>query len=160
MGVTMLKLCGRVGANREAYDLVRGWEATYGGRPSVIHYTCVMSGCLRQKNYDLAWAAYELMKTSGVVPDSTTFSTLLPAMVAAHCWDRALLAREALAGPAQHSVPAETLNSALAQMRAAEGHSRHAAELQKLMCSAGMPIAAPRRSQHGRPLQSGPRALA
>merc|ERR1719148_335845 len=91
--------------------------------PSVIHYTCLMSGCLRRKHYDQAWSAYELMKAGGVKPDATTFSTLLPAMVAAQSWDRSLvLAKEALAQRAQHKIPSE-LNSALAQMQAA-GHAR------------------------------------
>merc|ERR1719203_1738198 len=84
--LAMLKLCGHVGAHQEAHDLVAGWEVAHGHKPSVIHFTCLMSGCLRRKHYDLA--------------------------------------REALAMPARHKIPPETLNSALAQMQAAEGYGR------------------------------------
>merc|ERR1719469_456174 len=140
--VTMLKLCGRVGAHQEAQDLVAGWEAAHGLKPSVIHYTCLMSGCLRRRHYDMAWAAYELMKTSGVRPDACTFSTLLPGMVAARSWERVLaLAKEALTSPAKHPIPPELLNSALTHMQGAEGCVRHAAQLQSLMQAAGAPIA-------------------
>lgn len=145
--LAMLKLCGHVGAHQEAHDLVAGWEGSVGDKPSVIHYTCLMSGSLRRKHYDLAWAAFELMKANGVKPDTTTFSTLLPGMVAAHGWDRILtIAREALALPLQHKIPPETLNNALAQMQAAEGFAGHAAEFQELMRAAGVTLSA-RRSQ-------------
>lgn len=154
--VTMLKLCGRTGAHQEAHDLVAGWERTYGHKPSVIHYTCLMSGCLRRKHYDLAWEAYELMRASGVKPDGTAFSTLLPGMVAAENWDRVLaLAKEALAMPLQHKLPLETLNNALAHMLVANGCDRQVAELRQLVQSAGMTLAPrhlrPRRKQLGIP---------
>jgi len=137
--VTMLKLCGKVGAHQEAHDLVRGWEASHGQKPSVIHYTCLMSGCLRRKQYDLAWGAYDLMRSSGVKADGTLLSTLLPGMVAAHSWDRVLvLAKEALTMPLRNKVPPETLNSALAHMQAAEGYSRQAAELRELLRHTGI----------------------
>jgi len=143
--VTMLKLLGRVGAHQEAHDLVVGWEAAHSHKPSVIHYTCLMSGCLRRKHYSLAWAAYELMTNSGVQPDTTTLSTLLPGMVAAQSWDRVLtLAKEALALPSKHRIPPEILSSALAHMQSRGGNARQAAELSELLRTAGM-VVAPRR---------------
>jgi len=150
--LAMLKLCGQVGAHREAHDLVAGWEATIGDTPSVIHYTCLMSGCLRRRQYELAWEAFELMKASGVKPDGTTLSTLLPGMVAAQAWDRTLeIARQALTQPAGGKIPPETLNNALAQMQAVDGFAKQACELRELMCAAGVPLST-RRSpgrQHG-----------
>jgi len=147
--VTMLKLCGKVGAHQDAHDLVRGWEATYGQKPSVIHYTCLMSGCLRRKQYDLAWGAYELMKSSGVKTDGTLLSTLLPGMVAAQGWDKVLvLAKEGLSLPLRSQVPPETLNNALAHMQAAAGYTRQAAELRELLRHTG--ILAAKRVSPGR----------
>lgn len=138
--VTMLKLHGRVGAHQESYKLLAGWEAAHGYKPSVIHYTCVMSGCLRTKNYDLAWSAYELMQAQHVRPDSTTLSTLLPGMVASQKWDRVMaVAREAL-GPLRHKIPVESLNNALAQMQAARGQTKRATELRELMEKADVPF--------------------
>merc|ERR1719343_224253 len=80
--VTMLKLHGRCGAHKEAYDLVAGWRDQHGAAPTVVHYTCLVSGCLLTRSYDQAWAAYKLMRSCGVAPDVTTLSTLLPGMVA------------------------------------------------------------------------------
>jgi pentatricopeptide repeat protein len=128
--VTMLKLHGRCGAHQEAIDLVRTWEGRYESAPSVIHYTCIMSGCLRTKQYNLAWATYELMCERGVSPDTTTFNTLLPGTVAAKRWDRALiLVRKALAGAGQTLIGPEILNNALSQMLSdADGGDATAAE--------------------------------
>jgi pentatricopeptide repeat protein len=139
--VTMLKLHGRCGAHREAHDLVSGWEATHGYKPSVIHYTCLMSGCLRTKSYDQAWAAYRLMCSNGVSPDGTTLSTLLPGMVAAQEWDRVLvLVRQALVAHLKRPVPNEIFKSALSQMQAANGFARQAEQLRNMLQVAGIPL--------------------
>merc|ERR1712217_898023 len=83
-----------------------------------------MSGCLRTKNYEQAWQAYNSMIASGVNPDGTLVSTLLPGMVAAQQWGRIItLAEQALKGPVKMRIPPETMNNALAQMMAAEGHA-------------------------------------
>lgn len=141
--VTMLKLHGRCGAHREAHELVTTWEEKHGLKPSVIHYTCLMSGCLRTKNYDQAWAAYELMCSKGVTPDGTAIATLLPGMVAAQQWDHVIdLATYALKGLAPVGIPTETLNNALSQMLAAGRCGRQVDTLQALMHSAGVPITA------------------
>merc|ERR1719491_2728140 len=68
--ITMVKLHGRCGAHDEAYRLVATWEKDHGFAPSVIHYTCLMSGSLRTKNYEQAWAAYELMCEQQVPVDA------------------------------------------------------------------------------------------
>merc|ERR1719148_116567 len=118
--------------------------------PSVIHYTCLMSGCLRRKHYDQAWSAYELMKAGGVKPDATTLSTLLPGMVAAKSWDRVIaLVKVSLAPNSPNKVPPETLRMALSNVQASEGHGRQAAELRELLHNAGMSVA-PRRLQPAR----------
>jgi len=137
--ITMVKLHGRCGAHEEAHDLVATWEKNYGTKPSVIHYTCLMSGCFRTKNYDQAWRAYELMCQNGIPPDETAMATLLPGMVAAQCWDRCIaLVRRSLRGPTPVNIPAETLNNALSQMLACGSLGRHAEHLQELMKSAGI----------------------
>merc|ERR1712066_1014137 len=103
--------------HKAAYELVAEWEVRFGTKPSVIHYTCIISGCLRTKNYDLAWSAYELMCQSGVMPDETCITTLLPGLGAAQQWDRVLaLVRNALHAACQVSIPTDALNNALSQM--------------------------------------------
>lgn len=143
--VTMLKLHGRCGANRQAYELISGWAAKFGMTPSVIHYTCVMSGCVRTKNYDLAWKAYLLMCENGVMPDETALSTLLPGLVAAQEWDRViLLTQKALKCSRLSSLPAEIFNNALSQMLDSLGPGRHSEQLLAFMKQAGIPITARR----------------
>mmetsp|Transcript_55740 Transcript_55740/g.107560 ORF Transcript_55740/g.107560 Transcript_55740/m.107560 type:complete len:642 (+) Transcript_55740:144-2069(+) len=146
--ITMLKLHGRCGAHKEAFNLVAGWRGQHGFAPSVIHYTCLMSGCLRTKNYDQAWAAYELMRTNGVAPDGTAIATLLPGMVAAQQWGRVLaLAQHALMAPTPVAVPPETLNNALSQMLAVGGNTAQGEQLRAMMQSAGIAVTA-RISRH------------
>lgn len=148
--VTMLKLHGRCGALREAEELLRGWEGRGGIKPSVIHYTCLISGCLRTKSYDQAWATYELMCSKGVAPDATAISTLLPGLVAARQWDRVLaLARTALEGQERVGAPSEILNNALSQMlNAGAGAAGKSAELRALMRAAGVPLSAVRQQRN------------
>lgn len=154
--VTMLKLHGRCGAHEEARELVKTWEDTYALKPSVIHFTCIMSGCLRTKKYDEAWMAYELMCDKGVAPDATTITTLLPGVVAAQQWDRVLiLVRRALTRTHPLTVAPEVLNNALSQMllsATTNGRSsgvyaplpayKGAEQLQQLMRDADVPITA------------------
>lgn len=142
--VTMLKLHGRCSAHKEAYDLVAGWEKLHGTKPSVIHYTCLVSGCLRTKNYDQAWSAYNLMCDNGIVPDETAVSTLLPGMVAAQEWEKVLqIADRALQGSTKMNIPPETLNNALSQMVAHGGDGLlFAGRLRALMREALVPVTA------------------
>merc|ERR1719359_2498079 len=141
--ITMVKLHGRCGAHDEAYNLVASWEKQHGLKPSVIHYTCLMSGCLRTKNYDQAWQAYRLMVETKVQPDETTMATLIPGMVAAQQWDRVIaLAKHALKSPTPIAVAPETLNSALSQIRGASGQGLQAMQLQTMMQEANVRVVA------------------
>jgi len=141
--ITMVKLHGRCGAHDEAYKLVAGWEKQHGFKPSVIHFTCLMSGCLRTKNYDQAWQAYNLMVETKVQADETTLATLIPGMVAAQQWDRVVtLVKHALKSPTPIPIAAETLNSALTQLRAASGQGLLAMQLETIMREANIRVAA------------------
>jgi len=141
--ITMVKLHGRCGAHEEAYELVANWEKTHGSAPSVIHYTCLMSGCLRTKQYDQAWRAYQLMMEKNIHPDETTMATLIPGMAAGQQWERVLaLATQALKSAPPIAVAGETLNNALSQMRLASGQAVHAAQLQGMMGQANVGLSA------------------
>mmetsp|Transcript_59833 Transcript_59833/g.104641 ORF Transcript_59833/g.104641 Transcript_59833/m.104641 type:complete len:685 (+) Transcript_59833:79-2133(+) len=142
---TMVKLHGRCAEHQQAYKLVANCEKEIGVKPTVIHFTCLMSGCLRTKSYDQAWLAYELMLERGVEPDATAVGTLLPAMVAAQHWEHVLLIVEkALKAVPPIPVASETLNNALVQMQLAAESSckaavQFAAHLRDIMHSAGLP---------------------
>lgn len=140
--VALLKLFGRCGAHKEAQEVVDNWEAAHGWKPSVIHYTCLMSGCLHSRNYEQAWKAYESMCARDVSPDVTTLSTLLPGMVAAQEWSRVLiLAEKVLMSAPRHKVPRETLNNAVSQMLVAQDHA-NAGKLKAMMTAACIPVTA------------------
>lgn len=152
--VAMLKLHGRCGAHQEAHDLLAGWEAAHGCKPSVIHYTCLIRGCLKGRNYDLAWAAYRLMCAGDVAPDGFTVGTLMPGMVAAQQWDRVLhLAARALEASARGAAAAAAVQHALSEMQAAGLHAR-AEALGALLRAAGSA------AQDGAPRASPAKAVA
>lgn len=138
--ITMVKMLGRFGEHEDAHELVSTWAAKFDSEPSVIHYTCLMSGCLRKKNYDQAWRAYELMCDSGIQLDDTLLATLLPGMSAAQRWDRCLsLVETAVRGPKRVTIAQEMLNATLSQMLACEGPGELTTKLQDLMTEAGVP---------------------
>merc|ERR1719491_1950121 len=139
--LSLVKLLGRTGANEEAHRYVADREQRFGNKSTVIHYTCLMSGCLRVKKYDQAWQAYLLMREHGVHPDETTLTTLLPGLIGAQQWDHVIRIMEDIAKlPKVPSVPSEALNAALSQMAAVGGMEHHMLRLQQLMRGAGVPI--------------------
>eukprot|EP00441_Pelagodinium_beii_P023321 CAMPEP_0197654440 /NCGR_PEP_ID=MMETSP1338-20131121/38850_1 /TAXON_ID=43686 ORGANISM="Pelagodinium beii, Strain RCC1491" /NCGR_SAMPLE_ID=MMETSP1338 /ASSEMBLY_ACC=CAM_ASM_000754 /LENGTH=624 /DNA_ID=CAMNT_0043229883 /DNA_START=144 /DNA_END=2018 /DNA_ORIENTATION=+ len=144
--VTLMKLHGRCGAHQEAFDLMGNCESLYGVKPSVIHYTCLISGCFRTRSFDKAWESFQLMLASNVEPDVTTLTTILPCIVTSKQWKNVLIAvhstlkREVVRKPNDGLV--ESLNHALAQMRASSCPSKLISELQVLMKEAGVAISA------------------
>jgi pentatricopeptide repeat protein len=73
--MAMLKVHGRCGAHAEAFHFIANAHQ-YGVKPTVLHYTCLMSACLRSKNYDQALEAYEVMIKQGVTPDKQAIDLL------------------------------------------------------------------------------------
>jgi len=145
--ITLLKLHGKCGAHREAFDLVENSESLYGVKLSVIHYTCLISGCLRTKNYDKAWEAFQWMLARKVEPDVTTLTTILPCIVASKQWENVLLAvRRTLQQPKvlrkSNDGLAESLNHTLAQMRASSCPMKTISEIQAMMKEAGISLSA------------------
>jgi len=154
----MVKLHGRYGAHETALKLVETWEGKHGMKPSVIHYTCLMSGCLRNKAYEHAWAAYKLMEKHAVCPDEVVMSTLLPAMVACKAFDRVLhLAHRALRQPGGVRVSKATLNSALSQMLLNPAAAEQASEMRLLMQTARIDVVTTSRGAPGKAEQASSR---
>jgi len=140
--IAMVKLHGHCGAHDEAYTMVSTWQEKYNTTPSVVHYTCLMSGCLRTKSYAQAWSAYQLMCDKGVHPDETAVSTLLPGLVVSRQFDNVLmLLKQALEGPEPLDIPASTLNGVLSQMLARKS-TNLAQQLRLLMTKAKIPVTA------------------
>jgi len=141
--LTLLKLHGIVGNHESAYELVATCVQRFGMRPSVIHFTCLMSGAIRTRNYEQAWKAYLLMCSHGVKADDTSVSILLPGLVAAQRWDRVIeVFSSALKADPPMKIPPEMLNNALSQAISSRGAGQYALRLQVLMQGAGVPITA------------------
>lgn len=131
--IALIKLLGRCGAHVEAHEVVRTWEAKFQCKPSVIHYTCLISSSLRSKQYEQAWSAYELMVARSITPDAAVFTTLLPALVVIQDWTRVLiLVKQAAQGPTAAEVPSEMLKNALNHMKAHNAYGP-AGELESLL---------------------------
>merc|ERR1719160_1470271 len=95
---TMVKLYGKSGRCEDAIDLVWTMEEKYGLKPSVVIFTCLMSGCIRNKRCDLALNAFAEAKKFGILPDKTTYQTLADGCRQAGNWERSLeLVEEAFA---------------------------------------------------------------
>lgn len=156
----MLKLHGRYGAHEKSQKLVETWEVKHGMKPSVIHYTCLMSGCLRSKAYDQCWASYQLMERNGVSPDEVMMTTLFPAMIASKKFERVVhLARRALQRPGGIRVAPATLNHALSQMMGNPAAVQEAQEMSELMQAAGIMVtdrASPRKVPQAAPWRTRP----
>lgn len=139
--LSLVKLLGRTAANDEAFRYVAEREKRFGSKPSVIHFTCLMSGCLRAKKFEQAWEAYMLMRKHGVRPDEQTLSTLLPGIAGAQQWDRVIrIMEDAVKLPKLPALPSDVLNVALSQMVTAGDQQPHVVRLQQLMRGAGIAI--------------------
>jgi len=88
---TMVKLYGKCGLCDSAEKFIISMEEKFGHKPSVITYTCFMSGCVRHGKLDQAWNAYLAMRdVFALKPDKMVFSTLIPAFSQDACRTRRL----------------------------------------------------------------------
>eukprot|EP00929_Paragymnodinium_shiwhaense_P000527 TRINITY_DN100767_c0_g1_i1.p1 TRINITY_DN100767_c0_g1~~TRINITY_DN100767_c0_g1_i1.p1 ORF type:complete len:651 (+),score=164.41 TRINITY_DN100767_c0_g1_i1:67-2019(+) len=132
--MALMKLLSHCGEHEQALQILGCWAKKYSKKkPSVLAFTCVLASCIRSRKPELGWQTYELMTEQGVAPDAMAVSTLLRGLVAAQLWPKVLqLCRNALLGSPSVEVTAQTLNNALAQMRAS-GDDAAASELEAIM---------------------------
>jgi pentatricopeptide repeat protein len=126
---SLLKMHGRCNEVDEAFGILERWHVDFGWKPTVLHYTCVMCGCLRSGNEEKAWQTFQLMVDRGVLPDDTALSTVLPSVIAARQWDRVIVvARQASRAGSTSLIVAETLQTALTEI-SSSGEAAQACEL-------------------------------
>lgn len=145
----MMKLYGKCGRCNQALNLVKTMEQRFGIKPSVIIFTCLMSGCVRHKRLDEAFEAFDLMKSQGLQPDKTTIQTLLQGCIQTCEWRRLIfLVQEGLSS--KIPIPGDVLNQALSAMRSKSVPEEHL--LHQLMLRHHVQVAAcgPRKGPHGR----------
>merc|ERR1719352_1854127 len=82
----MVKVYGKCGVSEKAWDLVRSMEERFGLRPTVVIYTCLISGLLRQKKHQDAYAAFCWMRRSGGQADGQCVSTMISGLAEGGMW--------------------------------------------------------------------------
>lgn len=140
---TMVKLYGKCGRCSEALKFVSEMEANFAQKPSVVIYTCLMSGCIRNKQHQDSWHVFEMMKSNGILPDKMTYTTLLQGCVQGQKWDLMIpLIEEAYSQYPVVNLPAEALNAALAAMLG-KSQVETAVVLHRRMMKYGVPVTVP-----------------
>merc|ERR1719473_1187117 len=92
----LVKVYGKCGLSEKAIDLVSRMEGDFGLKPTVVIYTCVLSGLIRQRKSSAAWDLFKQMRQSLPV-DSYCTQTMLVGLADGQLWPELLeLAGESL----------------------------------------------------------------
>jgi len=125
----MVKVYGKCGVSEKAWELVRSMEEKFGLRPTVVIYTCLISGLLRQKKHQDAYAAFCWMRRSGSQQaDGQCVSTMISGLAEGGMWGELQeVVTEALGRMPGLRLHTEALNTAIMQLlNAGEGQRAHA----------------------------------
>jgi len=129
----LIKVYGKCGQSQKAKDLVDSMEDLYGVKPTVVVYTCLISGLLRQRKHRAAYAAFQRVeKQPGMYPDAQCVTTMLFGLNDAQMWEELLSVAERcqIQKPAPRYV--EALNTALNSLLV-RGEISKARALHKIM---------------------------
>eukprot|EP00397_Hematodinium_sp_SG-2012_P016759 GEMP01017110.1.p1 GENE.GEMP01017110.1~~GEMP01017110.1.p1 ORF type:complete len:665 (+),score=149.30 GEMP01017110.1:604-2598(+) len=78
---SLAKLYGKCGEMQKAFELVARMEQSYTVKPSVVIFTCLVSGCIRNRLLPQAVNAFDMMIEQGVLPDETSFQIFIQGCV-------------------------------------------------------------------------------
>jgi pentatricopeptide repeat protein len=134
----LVKVYGKCGHSEQAMELVRTMEKVYGVKPTVVISTCLISGLLRQKKLQEAYACFQQMKEDGCEPDQQCVQTIVQGLTDGQMFDEV---NSVVAGAVERRLPLkpEGVNQALSQMLA-KGELAKGRELHKLMQFARIPV--------------------
>jgi pentatricopeptide repeat protein len=79
----LVKVYGKCGQSEKAWEHVRMMEERFNLRPTVVIYTCLISGLNRQRKYSDAYQAFQMMRRS-CSPDAQCVSTMVIGLAEAH----------------------------------------------------------------------------
>jgi len=85
----LVKVYGKCGMSDQAIALVQTMEETYGVKPTVVVFTCLVSGLLRQKKYAQAWSTFQSMRAQ-LPPDAQSTQTMLLGLADGQLWQQLL----------------------------------------------------------------------
>jgi pentatricopeptide repeat protein len=110
----MVKVYGKCAQSEKAWELVQTMGSRFNLTPTVVIYTCLISGLLRQKKYHDAYQAFKWMKNT-CTPDSQCVCTMITGLADEGMCDELLdVITEALG--LNIRVPVEVYNHALAKL--------------------------------------------
>merc|ERR1719218_87094 len=81
----LVKVYGKCGMSDKAIALVEAMEETYGIKPTVVVFTCLVSGLIRQKKYQQAWSTFQSMRQQ-LPPDAQSTQTMLIGLADGQLW--------------------------------------------------------------------------
>eukprot|EP00921_Rhytidocystis_pertsovi_P004731 GHVQ01008212.1.p1 GENE.GHVQ01008212.1~~GHVQ01008212.1.p1 ORF type:complete len:1253 (-),score=247.56 GHVQ01008212.1:4083-7841(-) len=73
----LIKMYGRTGLLQKAFELVEDLPARYGFTINAHVYTCLMSACITNKKYQMAYEVFGCMQRDGIRPDAKTYQTIV-----------------------------------------------------------------------------------
>ena len=73
----MVKLDGMCGRCDDAVSLAGKMEEQFGLQPSVVIFTCIMSGLIQTKRFDHAFNVFDQTKKTEIQPDEMNYQTLV-----------------------------------------------------------------------------------
>jgi len=85
----LVKVYGKCGMSDSALSLVGRMEEEYGIKPTVVVYTCLVSGLIRQKKYAQAWQTFQRMQQE-LPPDQQSTLTMLAGLADGQMWKELL----------------------------------------------------------------------
>jgi pentatricopeptide repeat protein len=81
----MVKVYGKCAQSEKAWELVQCMHERFALKPTVVIYTCLISGLMRQKKYADAYAAFQWMKNM-CTPDGQSVSTMILGLADSKMW--------------------------------------------------------------------------
>jgi len=73
----MVKMYGKAKQLDKAIDVSQLVEATFGVKPNLYVYTCLIQACVRNKHVRKSWEVFVTMLLAGVMPDAITYGTTI-----------------------------------------------------------------------------------
>jgi pentatricopeptide repeat protein len=111
----MVKVYGKCAQSEKAWELVKCMHERFSLKPTVVIYTCLISGLMRQKKYADAYAAFQWMKGM-CTPDGQSVSTMILGLADSKMWpELAELCKETIDRKAMR-VSLESYNYALSKL--------------------------------------------
>merc|ERR1719335_159357 len=81
----MVKVYGKCAQSEKAWELVQSMHDRFELKPTVVIYTCLISGLMRQKKYADAYSAFQWMKGM-CTPDGQSVSTMILGLADSKMW--------------------------------------------------------------------------